>query len=109
MFSTRSISTPAARRIRKTPFNRTEEVCESKSLPDFEDLTPSNRCCPKMAHPRPPRALTEEIVVGVERVYKRSRQIGLVNAPSPATSHTANRAHVHPALPSGVSTSQLYS
>ena len=33
------------------------------------------------------------------------RQIGLVNAPSPATSQTANRAHVHP----GVSTSQVYS
>ena len=47
-------------------------------------------------------------MVGVERVYERSRQIGLVNAPSPATSHTANRAHVHPACSWGVSTSQVY-
>jgi hypothetical protein len=36
MFRIRSISTLAARRIRKTPFSRTKEVPPSMSLPGFE-------------------------------------------------------------------------
>jgi hypothetical protein len=74
---------------------QTKNTPQRKTLSKMRSIAPAKQTC---------RA-TGKLEFVTACVYLRSRQIGLVNAPSPATSHTAKRAHFHP----GVSTSHAYS